>query len=397
MNLKNIQPSKRMKTMRQLITILVILLTVTSMAMAQPFDAGSTGADGPLNVTVNTTLNLPPSGIFNYTTINVAAGVTLSFNRNALNTPVYLLATSNVTINGAIDVSGSAGSGSGGGRGGPGGFDGGYPGLDANTPPGAGLGPGGAPGGGQCCFSGSAGAGGYATIGGATQTTNKGATYGSPLLIPLVGGSGGGGQSSTIIGGGGGGGAILIGSNTRIDVNAPSGIIRANGGGFCPNGPNGGSGGAIRLVAPLVTGNGTLNAIGACNGGDGRIRLDTTNRRAVSFSGPPTPSIGANLAVFPTPIPRLDIVDAAGTSIPEGTNGPVTIQLPFGSSSNRTVTVQARDFNAVVPISVVLTPDSGRAQVYLSTIDNAASNPAQATVDVTVPVNTVVSVNAWTR
>lgn len=385
-----------MKTMRKLITIFVISLAVTGVAVAQPFDAGSTGADGPLNVTANTTLTLPPSGIFNFTTINIASGATLTFNRNALNTPVYLLATSNVTISGTIDVSGGSGNGTAPGRGGPGGFDGGYPGLDANTPPGAGFGPGGGPPGAQCCFSGSAGAGGYATIGGASQTTNKSATYGSPLLIPLVGGSGGGGQSSsTIWGGGGGGGAILIGSSTRIDV---IGTIRANGGANCILGSgNGGSGGAIRLVAPLVTGGGSVQALGVCNGGDGRIRIDTTSRRSITFSSSPGASIGANLVVFPTPLPRLDIVDAAGTAILEGTNGPVTIQLPFGSSSNRTVTVQARDFNAVVPISVVLTPDSGRPSVYLSTIDNQASNPAQTVVDVTVPVNTVVSVNAWTR
>ncbi|HTD67918.1 MAG TPA: hypothetical protein VK846_15445, partial [Candidatus Limnocylindria bacterium] len=138
-----------MKTKLQQITSLAtwIGMTITSTAFAQPFDAGSTGADGALNVTSNTTLTLPPNGIFNFTTINVAAGTTLTFARNALNTPVHLLATSNVTINGTIDVSGAVGSATAGGRGGPGGFDGGYPGLDANTPPGAGLGPGGAAGG----------------------------------------------------------------------------------------------------------------------------------------------------------------------------------------------------------------------------------------------------------
>lgn len=384
-----------MNTMRLIITALT---TLGATAMAQPFDAGSTGADGALNVTSNRTLNLPPSGVFNFTTITVTTGNTLSFNRNALNTPVYLLATSNVTINGVIDVSGSGGNGTSPGRGGPGGFDGGYPGLDGNTPPGGGLGPGGGAGGVPCCGASAAGAGGYGTIGGTASSTNKGPVYGSPLLIPLVGGSGGGGQSaSTIWGGGGGGGAILIGSNTRIDINS-SGAVRANGGAVCIAGTaNGGSGGAIRLVAPLVTGNGAVNAFGACNGGDGRIRIDTTSRRSVSFTGPPAPSIGANLVVFPTPIARLDIIDAAGTTIPEGTGSAVNIQLPFGSTTNRTVTIQARDFNAVVPISLALVPDSGRPMIYQGSIDNQASNPAQTTINVVVPVNTVVSVNAWTR
>ena len=385
------------KTQRAGSSVILLGVIMTSAALAQPFDAGSTGADGALNVTSNTTLNLPTNGIFNFTTINVAAGTTLKFNHNPLNTPVYLLATSNVTINGTIDVSGLSGSATGGGRGGPGGFDGGYPGLDANTPPGAGLGPGGAAGGIACCSANTVGAGGYGTIGGHSSTTNKGAAYGSPLLMPLAGGSGGGGLAGTPgFGGGGGGGAILIGSNTRIDIVSP-GRIQANGGGNCFVTVNDGSGGAIRLVAPLVTGNGTLVADAPCSGGNGRIRVDTTNRRAVIFSSTPTASIGANMAVFPNPIPRLDIIEAAGTTIPEGTGSAVSVQLPFGSTTNRTVVVQARDFNAMVPINLVLTPDSGARVIYPATIDNQGSNPAQTTINVTIPVNVVVTINAWTR
>jgi hypothetical protein len=386
-----------MKTKLERIASLTVLLSLiaTSAARAQPFDAGSTGADGALNVTSNTTLNLPPNGIFNFTTINVAAGTTLKFNPNALNTPVYLLATSNVTISGIIDVSGSAGSATAGGRGGPGGFDGGYPGLDVNTPPGYGLGPGGAPGGALCCAANSAGAGGYGATGGYSVTTNKGFAYGSPLLVPLVGGSGGGGLAGTPgAGGGGGGGAILVGSNTRIDIINP-GVIRANGG-PCTS-INDGSGGAIRLIAPLVTGNGSLVADGPCYGSVGRIRIDSTNRRAITFASNPTASIGANMSVFPNPVPRLDIVEAAGTTIPEGNTGPVSIQLPYGSTTNRTITLQARGFNASVPVAIALTPDTGLRTVYQATIDNLANDPAQVVVNVVVPVNVVVTVNAWTR
>jgi hypothetical protein len=386
-----------MKTKLQRITALATCLgaTLANSVLAQPFDAGSTGADGPLNITSNTVLALPTNGIFHFTTIHVAAGTTLTFTRNSLNTPVHLLAVSNVTINGTIDVSGQFGNSTAGGRGGPGGFDGGMPGLDANTPPGAGYGPGAGRGGAQCCGISSAGAGGYSGAGGQT-TTNKGAAYGSPLLMPLAGGSGGGGYAGNPgVGGGGGGGAILIASSTRIDINNP-GRVLANGSGGCYND---GSGGAIRLLAPLVTGNGTLNAFPGCNGGGsaGRIRVDTTNRRLMTLVSSPVASIGANMASFPNVSSRLDIVEAAGTTIPVGTPAPVSVQLPFGSTSNRTVTVQASDFNAVVPISVVLTPDSGAPLVYQTTIDNLANNPAQTVVNVNVPVNVVVTINAWTR
>jgi hypothetical protein len=110
-------------------TLLVLLLSglAVNHALAQGFSSGSTGAYGPMNITSNTTLDLPGDGIFHCTTINVATGATLTFRRNPLNTPVYLLASSNVTLNGIIDIGGNNSSASvpDGGLGGPGGFDGG--------------------------------------------------------------------------------------------------------------------------------------------------------------------------------------------------------------------------------------------------------------------------------
>ncbi len=394
-------------------TFLLILMTALSaaQALAQGFSSGSTGADGALNVTVNTTNSLPPDGILNYTTINVAAGATLRFKRNPLNTPAYLLATDDVTINGTIDVSGEPGSINPpvGGKGGPGGFDGGAPGFDAIAP-GAGYGPGGGRGG----YLGgtglnptnNAGLGAYSTAPPRRSSTNDGSTYGSPLLVPLVGGSGGGGGSygtggQAGVGGSGGGGAILIASSSRITfVGSAARILAEGGGSTSPAIPTpGGSGGAVRLVAPSVVGTGQTISTGSGGSGAGlgRIRVDTTDRRLLQLTFNGQSSVGAFMMVFPTPMPRLDILEAAGTVIPEGNAGPVQIQLPFGSATSRTVTIQARDFNAAVPINVVLTPETGLPQVYPVTIDNAAANPATVTVPVTVPVNTVVTINAWTK
>ena len=92
-----------------------------------------------------------------------------------------------------------------------------------------------------------------------------------------------------------------------------------------------------------------------------------------------------------------DILEAAGTTIPEGTGGPVSVQLPFNSDTNRTVIVQARNFNASVPIRVSLIPESGDPITYDAQIDNAAANPAQTTVNVGFPLNTRVNVQVWTR
>ena len=387
------------------LTLLVPLIGILGVmpSPGQEFNSGSDGSYGPLNITSNTTLSMPSNGVFHCTTIDIAAGTTLRFLRNALNTPVYLLATSNVTVRGIVDVSGFDANPSipTGGAGGPGGFDGGKPGFGASVPPGAGYGPGGGRGGATVSGStaNSHGGGAYGTVGPSNSTTNKGATYGSPLLIPMAGGSGGGGGTgSPGIGGGGGGGAILIASSTRVDVPA-GGAVRALGLGgqshyHC------GSGGAIRLVAPVVAGTGSL-AVNGQSGycGDGRIRIDSIDRAALQLSLNPlaVSSVGSTMFVFPTPLPRLDVVEAAGTMIAVGTAAPVYIQLPFGSTTDRTVTVQAQDFGAVVPIRVALTPDSGEPVYYDDTIDNAAENPAQKVINVVMPVNVQVHVGVWTR
>jgi hypothetical protein len=379
---------------------------VTARAPAQGFSSGSDGSYGPMNITSNTTLNLPPDGKFHCTTINIASNVTLRFTRNPLNTPVYLLATGNVTIaaTALIDLSGKAGTANPpvGGEGGPGGYDGGLPGFGASVPPGAGHGPGAGKGGNGDAGAAGAGSGSYGGVGTGGSSTNKGAMYGGPLLVPMAGGSGGGGTAgSPGSGGGGGGGAILIASSTRIDL---AGVIRARGAVQSGGSFNGGSGGAIRLVAPVVAGNGSLDVADYNNGtfysGGGRIRIDSIIRTALQVTFSPSGAfgtIGANMVVFPSPLPRLDIIEAAGTTIPEGTANGVLVNLPFGSATNRTVTVQARDFNTIVPINVVLTPDSGPPVTYPATIDNLASNPAQTVVNVVVPVNTVVNISAWTR
>ena len=103
------------------------------------------------------------------------------------------------------------------------------------------------------------------------------------------------------------------------------------------------------------------------------------------------------MTVFPPGNPRLDIITAAGTVIPEGTNAPVTVTVPFGSDPNRTVVVQARNMGADVPIEVVLTPHIGPSIKILTNINNTAANPASVTVPVTFPINTPVAVNAWIR
>ena len=85
----------------------VFMLAALASASAQAaFSSGSTGADGALSPTVNTEIQLPESGILNYTTVNIPAGVTVKFKKNTANTPVFILASGNVTIAGTVDIRG---------------------------------------------------------------------------------------------------------------------------------------------------------------------------------------------------------------------------------------------------------------------------------------------------
>ncbi len=188
---------------------------------------------------------------------------------------------------------------------------------------------------------------------------------------------------------------MLIASNTRIDIQNP-GVIDADGG----SGSGDASGGAIRLVAPVVAGDGRLRVYGYSSGrGAGRIRVDTIDRTALQFTFSPTSvtAVGTLMFVFPDVVPRLDIIEAAGEIISEGQPEPVLVLLPFGSETSRTVTVQASDFIGIVPIDVVLTPESGPPIVYETDIDMGTGDPAQVIVDVEIPVNTATRVHAWTR
>src|SRR5262249_15904362 len=107
-------------------------------------------------------------------------------------------------------------------------------------------------------------------------------------------------------------------------------------------------------------------------------------------------SFGTIMAVFPDVVPQLNIIDVAGTSIPESQQSAVQVMLPFGSSPSRTVTVLATGFQGKVPINVVLTPANGTPLLYPAEIAMSAK-PGQAVVQIQVPVNILTTVEAWTR
>lgn len=418
---------------------------------AQTFNSGSTGADGALSDTVfpasctksgtTITCTLPESGVYNFTTINLPQGYTLKFNRNSRNTPVTLLASGNVTIIGTIDVQGQNGNsyqaslGFGGrppgGLGGPGGFDGGSGGskFDPFLSGASGDGPGGGGGGNfSGTTAGGGGGGGFFSNGAPGDSTNTtligpgGLRYGTKTLLPLIGGSGGGGGagSTSEYGGpgGGGGGAIVIASSGTIAFGSGGNVVAQ--GGFAENiassgfscgssGGGAGAGGAIRLVATSISGNGTFNVLhggtricSVARGGDGSkgyVRIEAYNYNnwtPVFFPDNSVASFGLPSPVTLTPnTPQITITSVAGqtpANPPTGSlHSPPDVQLPASQANPIAVALSAANILVGTVITVTVTPETGGQVAVQSTplAGTTAASTATANVNLSPGMNLI--------
>lgn len=403
-----------------------VIVSSARVATAQTFVSGSTGADGPFNPDCapkpcTVTVDLPQNGVFNFTTVTVPSGVEVRFKPNALNTPVFLLATGNVTINGSINIDGGLSTTAYPSAAGPGGYQGGHGGFLAGSSDGRGPGPGGGrglgPGGGGGGPPDRYGAGaGFATPGETDGwpcdpcAAARGATYGNEFLVPLIGGSGGGGGGapSGIPGtggaGGSGGGALLVASTSSI---ALLGAITARGGNRTqglPPGPGqlfggGASGGAIRLVANVITGNPqSLDVSGGgdgpygpgcgCSGGMGRIRLEFFSQQFIRFV-PSATSVGSPGSVFVPGLPSLRIASVGGTAVPptpRGSYASPDLSLPPTATNPVRVALAASNIPLGTTVDVMVVPQFGAPTTVTSTPLGGALADSTATADVTLPI-----------
>lgn len=419
-----------------------LIATLSLAGLSLPvlaYDSGSTGADGDFSPPVNTQLQIPESGVFNFTTVNIPAGVTVTFKKNTTNTPVVILASGNVTVAGAIIVSGgrAADSGAAGdgnigddgipGLGGPGGYDGGRGGESGKKSGGHGLGPGGGAGGKfHSTYINGGGGAGFASEGGdtgiyhaTTRPSGKGGpNYGSSQLLPLIGGSGGGGggggTSFAGTGGGGGGGAVLIASSGTVSI-TDTGSVLARGGnsGFSQGSGCGarggyGSGGAIRIVATTISGNGTIAAnqpntsystmdtdTSSCwvsgnmayyggTGAPGRIRLEAETITRTQASNP-VHSFGSPSTAFVAGLPTLRITSVAGVAAPVSPTGNADITLP--STTPNPVTVEFATTGVPVGNTVTLkvTPAYGDPTTVVSVAITGSTAAGTSNVSVALP------------
>lgn len=403
-------------------------------ALAQAFVSGSTGADGAFAPTVNTEVVLPPSGILNYTTVYIPTGVTVTFKKNATNTPVVMLASGSVSIVGNIfligtdgNATGAAGNGVLGddgipGVGGPGGFDGGRGGAGTLTAAasgqgGAGQGPGGGGGGkynATYSLSSGGGGGGFVGVGGDANSINYcgapctggsgGIAYGSSQLLPLIGGSGGGGGMGALYngaGGAGGGGAILIASSGTVNI---TGVIYAYGGvggtvaGVGGGGSGGGgAGGAIRIVATTISGNGALNTVGQAGGANsthsyqlagtgsaGRIRLEAEIYTRTAASSP-AHTQGLPGPVFVAGLPTLSISSVGGAVVPAQPTGNADVTLPATTTNPVVVVFTTTGVPAGNTVKLTLKPATGAVVTAVSPALVGDTVSATASVSITLP------------
>lgn len=374
--------------------VLAVLLSSRAAVQAQQFfDSGSNGSDGALNLTTPGVIEFDPAtfnppldpdgdNVYHFTTITIGAGVTVRLTSRKINAPVFWLTTKEVQIDGTIDLNGENGIAVGStfesrlrAMPGAGGYAGGVAAFGSSPAE-----PGEGPGGGRAGTFG--GGGGYAGVGGC----NGGAAYGNDFLVPLLGGSGGGGNNQG--GGGAGGGALLIASSQSIAV---TGTVRANGGHIGSSFSGGGSGGAIRLAAPLINGGGFLLAEpgGAnCPGSNGRIRLEAFQNQMTRGASPQAVlalPYGVFLPASQPPSVRVVSIDGKPV-LPSPTASLTLPDVVLNKATPVTVNIEAHHIPPGTIVKLLLFSDQGATQSIDSTPLVGTEATSTATATITVPL-----------
>jgi hypothetical protein len=371
---------------RHLLALLTAAL-LTSAAHAQltiPSD-GSDGAFAPVaNVEIDLGLattalwNTPGSGngvydaekwavVFKYSSVNIPAGVKVTFKNHPTYAPVVWLVQGNVTIAGELNLDGQPSSGNLAStilptEPGPGGFRGGASGPTGN---GFGYGP-----------------------GAANFLSRYAASYGNPQIVPLIGGSGG----TAIAGssGSGAGGAICLVASGTVAI---SGTISAKAG-VANRGDNRGSAGAVKVVASSVIGNGSITCVnsGWGNPGEnaGRIRIESTSLAPTILTAPET--IGVPPAnppvIWPAanaPIAKVISVDAVNAPLDPRAPLVAGADVAIQNSNQVAILIETQNFPIEGVVQLNITPKFGNRTTLNATRLNGDITSATWRVQTTLP------------
>jgi len=318
----------------------------------------SDGSDGAFNPSANveidlglaatSTWNSPGTGngiydaekwavVYKFSSVNIPAGVKVTFKNHPSYAPVVWLVQGSVTIAGELNLNGKPSPIDTVGRlvppePGPGGFRGGATGPSSK---GSGFGP------------------------GAGDTGSYSRIYGNPQILPLIGGSGADADYFQSTGdSGGGGGAILIACANLIQL---SGSIFADGAPTTGFWGGGGAGGAVKLIADQVLGNGQISARNSKDpAGNGRTRIET-NELAPSVRTTPE-TIGVPPAnppiLWPAEnAPKARVISVDAVVAPTDPNAPLVASADVAIQNNAPVNIliETQDF-----------PIEGGVQLFIS-------------------------------
>ena len=358
--------------MKSLLTTLALLGGVSS-AFAQ-LVIPSDGTDGAFSPAANIEVDLSqavtgtwsdPNGanagkgiydatkwaiVFKYASVNIPAGVTVTFKNHPSHAPVIWLVQGGVTIAGTVSLNGKTS----------------LVGTDALVP--TEPGPGGFRGG----ASGPAGDGYGLGPGGGDSWPNYSSSYGNPQILPLIGGSGSRGVNGYYAGGAGGG-AILIAVTGTLQID---GAISAIGGVMTGMGADRtGSGGAIKLIANQVNGTGNLNAAIS-----GRLRIEANTLSTSVITTPSTIGVapGTTPIIFQSAnSPTVKIVSVDGVNSPGDPTAPLVGSADIAIQKNTPVTIvlETRNFaTAGAVVSVRVANKFGGATSYNATLDSGGTS-----------------------
>lgn len=323
--------------------------------------------------------------VFEYSSINIPVGVTVTFKNHPSNPPVIWLVSGNVTIDGTVDLQGQSAISYGleslvPNLGGPGGFRGGPAGPDGR---GDGLGPG--------------GGGTNTTADTSNRPTYRSGNfeYGNPSILPLIGGSGGQANDALLHGSGGGGALLLAANQIELD-----GLITCRGGNTFYNGGitfgenQRGSGGAVRIIAQTLSGEGSISCLGGRyaysgptdtnfleEGSEGRIRIEANNFSEVG-TFPETvavPTANPPLIFPPANAATVRIVSVSNSPAPADPTAPLqsTSDIAIQNNGPVTITLQTTNFPLEGVVQVRVAEKFGNASYFTAT--NTGGNIASAT------------------
>ncbi len=390
------------------------------------FDSESDGSDGPLVISTpsvdpegylfdprdpstfdpdgnNGRAMLDPDrdGVYHFTEILIGVGVTVRLSAVPLGTtPVIWLSEGPIVIDGTLDLNGEDGhlfdaairvpsiAGAGGSSGGVGGDNAdtqrGFPSQPGAGPGGGGVNP--TPGG---CGT-SAGHAFNVQSNACGVGPRLGFAYGNEFLLPLIGGSGGGGMwgNSTSSGAGAGGGALLLASSESVSID---GVVSADGGIGGTLSSGGGSGGAIRLVGPVVAGNGSLLARGgdAGHGGSGsvgRIRVETYDSQFEGVTDPPARTSNPGLLFSPNPLPIVRVVSVDGTGLPSNPIGdPQVPDAQIDEDGDTVIAIEGNNIPVGTIVRLNMQSDNGPPMIVESSPLAGTFGSSTATASVQLP------------